>query len=181
MVHIHITGASGSGTTSLGLALAEEMSVLHLDADDFFWLRTDPPFTTPRDREARIDLLLKRALPERSWVLSGSALGWGAKIEPLFDLVVFLRLGPDLRLQRLREREIARYGARIRPGGDMVEKHKEFMDWAARYDTAGLEQRSLIAHEQWLATQTCPVLRLESSRPIADLVCDVLAGPAAKT
>jgi adenylate kinase family enzyme len=180
MVHIHITGASGSGTTSLGRALAEEMGVLHLDTDDVFWLRTDPPFTTPRDREERIDLLLKRALAEQSWVLSGSAQGWSARIEPLFDLVVFLRTDRELRLQRLRERDMARYGARIRAGGDMVDKHNEFMDWAARYDTAGLEQRSLVAHEQWLATQTCPVLRLDSSRPVADLVRDVRAHLAAR-
>ena len=60
----------------------------------------------------------------------------------------------------------------------MVAKHKEFMDWAARYDTAGPEQRSLIAHEQWLATQACTILRLDSSRPIADLVREVRGHPA---
>ena len=73
---------------------------------------------------------------------------------------------------------MARYGARIQAGGDMVAKHKEFMDWAARYDTAGPEQRSLVAHEQWLVTQTCPVLRLDSSRPIADLVREIRRHPA---
>jgi adenylate kinase family enzyme len=177
MVHIHITGASGSGTTSLGLKLAEEIGVLHLDADDFFWLRTDPPFTTPRDREERIDLLLKRALPNQSWVLSGSVLNWGARIEPMFDLIVFLHIDAEIRLQRLREREIARYGARIRAGGDMMAKHREFMDWATRYDTAGAGQRSRAAHEQWLATQACPVLRLDSSHPIADLVREVRGHP----
>ena len=178
-MHIHITGASGAGTTSLGRALAKEMGVLHLDTDDFYWLRTDPPFTTPRDRDERIDLLLKRAVPERSWILSGSALGWVTEIEPLFDLIVFLRIEPERRLRRLRERELSCYGARIQAGGDMAGQHKEFMDWAARYDTAGLEQRSLVAHEQWLATQKCPLLRLESSLPIAELVHDVLGHPAA--
>ena len=177
MVHIHITGASGSGTTSLGRVLAEEMNVLHLDADGFFWLPTEPPYATPRNRGERIDLLLKSARPELSWILSGSALTWGAKVEPLFDLVVFLRIDPQLRMERLRQREMARSGARIQAGGDMVAKHKEFMDWAARYDTAGPEQRSLVAHEQWLAMQACPVLRLDSSHPIADLVREVRGHP----
>ena len=178
MVHIHITGASGSGTTSLGLALAEEMDILHLDADDFFWLPTDPPFTTPRSRDERTALLLKSAQPERGWILSGSTLTWGARIEPLFDLVVFLRVEPELRMQRIRQRETVRYGVRIQPGGDMVAKSREFVEWAARYDTAGPEQRSLVAHEQWLATQKCPVLRLDSSRSIADLVREVRGHPA---
>ena len=79
MVHIHMTGASGSGTTSLGRALAEAMDVLHLDADDFFWLRTEPPYATPRNRDERIDLLLKSARPELSWILSGSALTWAPR------------------------------------------------------------------------------------------------------
>ncbi|HKP26495.1 MAG TPA: hypothetical protein VJV39_21680 [Dongiaceae bacterium] len=178
MVHIHITGASGAGTTSLGRALAAELGVLHLDADDFFWQRTDPPFTTPRDREERVALLIEKARLELSWILSGSALSWGVKIEPLLDLIVYLQIDPHLRMHRLHQREVARYGARIQPGGDMVAKHKEFMDWAASYDTAGPEQRSLVAHEQWLATQTCPVLRLDSSRPIADLVREVRGHPA---
>ena len=32
-MHIHITGASGSGTTTLGLALAELLGIRHLDTD----------------------------------------------------------------------------------------------------------------------------------------------------
>jgi adenylate kinase family enzyme len=36
MVHIHVMGASGSGTTSLGRALSEKRDIAHLDTDDFF-------------------------------------------------------------------------------------------------------------------------------------------------
>lgn len=178
MVHIHVMGASGSGTTSLGLALAERLDIAHLDTDDFFWLPTDPPFTTPRDADERIAMLLRQALPDEGWVLSGSALKWARPIEPLYDLIVFLRIDPEVRMARIRAREIARYGNRIRPGGDMAVKSQEFMEWAASYDTAGPERRSLAAHEQWLETQTSPVLRLDSSREIGELVAEVLLHPA---
>ena len=40
---IHILGASGSGTTALGQALAEHLRCPHFDTDDYFWLPTDPP------------------------------------------------------------------------------------------------------------------------------------------
>lgn len=178
MVHIHVMGASGSGTTSLGLALAEGLDITHLDTDNFFWLPTDPPFTTPRDAGERIALLLAEALPDESWVLSGSVLKWGRPIEPLYDLIVFLRIDPELRMARICAREIARYGERIRPGGDMAVKSGEFLEWAASYDTAGPERRSLAAHEQLLETQTSPVLRLDSSREIDELVAEVLLHPA---
>ena len=41
---IHILGASGSGTTALGQALAEHLRCPHFDTDDYFWLPTDPPY-----------------------------------------------------------------------------------------------------------------------------------------
>ncbi|MBY5757280.1 adenylate kinase [Rhizobium leguminosarum] len=178
MVHIHVMGASGSGTTSLGRALAEKLDIAHLDTDDFFWLPTDPPFTTPRDAHERIGLLLDEVARHEGWVLSGSALKWGRQLEPLYDLIVFLRIDPELRMAHILAREIARYGNRIRPGGDMAVKSGEFLEWAASYDTAGPERRSLAAHEQWLETQTAPVLRLDSSLGIDDLTAEVLLHPA---
>ncbi|CAN7578260.1 ATP-binding protein [Rhizobium leguminosarum] len=177
MVHIHVMGASGSGTTSLGRALAEKLDIAHLDTDDFFWLPTDPPFTMPRDADDRIRLLLDEVARHEGWVLSGSALKWGRPIEPFYDLIVFLRIDPELRMTRILAREIARYGNRIRPGGDMAVKSGEFLEWAASYDTAGPERRSLAVHEQWLETQTAPVLRLDSSLGIDDLAAELLLHP----
>ncbi len=176
-MHIHVMGASGSGTTSLGRALAEKLDIAHLDTDDFFWLPTDPPFTTPRDAGERIRLLLDEVARHEGWVLSGSALKWGRPIEPFYDLIVFLRIDPELRMTRILAREIARYGNRIRPGGDMAVKSGAFLEWAASYDTAGPERRSLAAHEQWLETHTVPVLRLDSSLGIDDLAAEVLLHP----
>jgi adenylate kinase family enzyme len=47
-MRILVTGASGSGTTTLGKALAEQLACAFLDADDFFWFPTNPPFTQKR-------------------------------------------------------------------------------------------------------------------------------------
>lgn len=178
MIRIHITGASGSGTSTLGLALADTLGIRHLDTDHFFWMPTDPPFTTQRDIAARVAMLREEARSEDSWVLSGSALKWGAEFEPLYDLVVFLTIDPVVRMERIRRREEARYGARIGPGGDMAVQSRGFMEWAESYDTAGPERRSLSGHEEWLKTVTRPVLRLDSSRPVRELVGDVLRHPA---
>jgi adenylate kinase family enzyme len=170
---IHVLGASGSGTTTLGAALATKLGCPHEDTDDWFWLPTDPPFTTRRPAPARLEQLLPR-LAGTTWVLSGSALKWGAPLEPLFDLVVFLRLEPVMRMARLCRREAERYGSRIAPGGDMEAASHALLDWAESYDTAGPEHRSLVAHEQWLTTRTCAVLRLDSAAPVEDLVAAVL-------
>ena len=84
----------------------------------------------------------------QGWILSGSLCGWGDELIPRFSHAVFLFLQPDLRMQRLRLRERQRHGDRILPGQDMYEIHTEFMAWAARYDSAGLEQRSRRLHQQ---------------------------------
>jgi adenylate kinase family enzyme len=170
---IHIVGASGSGTTTLGVALARELQVPHEDGDDMFWLPTEPPFTTVRPLEERLRLLRARLPVEGSWVFSGSA-AWAAPVEPSYDLIVLLHIDRAVRMQRLHLREQRDYGDRIAPGGDMFEENLRFLAWAEAYDTAGLDQRSRATHEAWAAKQTAPILELDSGQPTAQLVAAVL-------
>lgn len=175
MARVHILGASGSGTTTLGAALAARLGHPHVDADSLFWLPTDPPFTTKRPRHDR-QAMLHRLLPvSGEWVFSGSAPEWATALEPFYDIVVFLRLDPVVRMARLRRRQAVHYGARIEADGDMAAAHVEFLKWAAAYDVAGPEQRSLAVHEKWLATLKVPLLRLDSAAPLDDLVFAVLS------
>lgn len=174
MARVHILGAPGSGTTTLGAALARERGWPLLDADFFYWEQTDPPFLRAREPAARDALFAAQLEGRRDWVFSGSALGWARPWVPLYGLVVFLRLDPSIRMARLRAREAERHGARIAPGGDMHAASVEFLEWAERYDTAGHEQRSLVAQEAWLDTLRVPVLRLDSAAPVPALLRSVL-------
>ena len=174
MARVHILGAPGSGTTTLGAALARERGWPLLDADVFYWDQTDPPFQRARDPAVRDAMFQAQLEGRRDWVFAGSALGWARPWVPLYELVVFLRLDPAIRMARLRAREVARYGERIAPGGDMHAASAEFLEWAARYDMAGHEQRSLVAQEAWLDTLRVPVLRLDSAAPVPALLRSVL-------
>ena len=60
---IHIMGASGSGTSTLAAALSQRLAFVHLDADDYYWLATDPPFTNKRDPRERTNLLAHACKP----------------------------------------------------------------------------------------------------------------------
>ncbi len=174
MPRIHILGASGSGTSTLGQAVAARLDCPHHETDDFLWVASDPPYQRTRPMPDRLHLLHGALVRSRSWVVSGALTGWGNPLVPLLDLVVFVTLDPAARMARLRAREAARHGARIGPGGDMAADHGIFMDWAAAYDSAGPEQRSRVLHEEWLATLPCPVLRLDSAAPASDLAAAVL-------
>lgn len=50
---IHIFGASGSGTSTLGREIAARFDLNFFEADDFYWLPSDPPYQRARDRMAR--------------------------------------------------------------------------------------------------------------------------------
>ena len=169
MIHrIHILGASGSGTTTLGRALAARLQCAHVDTDDYFWLPTDPPFTQRRERTERAHLLMDALTAHDAWVVSGSLCGWGDVAIPLFELVVFLSIPHDIRMERLRRRVHARFGKRILPGGDMYESSQAFLAWAASYDEGGLDIRSRRLHDQWLGTLPCPILCFEGEYTIEE-------------
>ena len=171
---IHVLGASGCGTTSLAAALAERHGHRHLDTDDFYWLPTDPPFRETRPPAERLSMLERAIALSPTWVLSGSLCGWGDPLIPMFDLVVFLALPSGIRMERLRARELRRYGPEaLAPGGALHREHVEFLDWAERYDAGGLDMRSRALHEAWLSSLTGRVLRLDSDRPIAALLSEI--------
>lgn len=176
MVRIHIFGASGSGTTTLGAALAERLEVPHFDSDDFFWQPTDPPYQQVRERAVRQQLLTAALAGHVSWVLSGSLCGWGDFLIPQMDLVVFLRIPAELRMERLRNRERVRFGGEVDdPTHPRYGAHRAFFDWAAKYDTGGTDMRSLAMHEEWLAKLPGRVIRIEEAVPVSEGVSHVLA------
>jgi adenylate kinase family enzyme len=74
---IHILGASGSGTITLGITLAGRFGYTQLDTDDYFWEPTDPPFQRPRTRHERQTRLTAALDAPPRWIVSGSLCGWG--------------------------------------------------------------------------------------------------------
>ncbi len=172
---VHVTGASGAGTSTLGAALAGALDAPHLDTDDYFWEPTDPPYEIARAPEARLSLLTEELDRHPSWVLSGSLCGWGDPVIPRFELVVFLWVPREIRLARLRERELRRFGAAaLAPGGAMHANHEAFLEWAASYDEGGLDMRSRARPDAWLGGRPGPLLRPEGERPVEAGLAEVL-------
>ena len=168
---IHILGAPGSGTTTLGQALATRLSIAFFDTDQFYWENWPVDFLKKREPEARERLLEITLSVEQNWVLAGSIDGWNSYFQQHFSHVIFLYLETSLRLQRLRQREIDRFGeVAIAPGGSQHKHATYFLDWASHYDDGTLPGRSLQRHEAWMKNLTCPILSLNSQAPVSTLV-----------
>lgn len=167
---MHIIGASGSGTSTLGKTLAENLHYMHFDTDDYFWLSKPPLFTQKREIVERQELLARDLDKYESWILTGSLCGWGDIFIHYFDLVVYLWVPKDIRINRLIERERQRYGSDIEPGGSKYENYKQFIEWASKYDEAGSDMRSRTLHEYWLSTLPCPILRIEGDFTVEERI-----------
>ena len=54
-----------------------------------------------------------------------------------------------------------------------MNNHKPFLEWAALYDNAGVEVRSKVLHEKWMAELSCPILRIEGDYSVEECVTTV--------
>ena len=167
---IHIVGASGSGTSTLGQVLEREYGYKWLDTDGYFWMQTDPPYERPLPHEERVKLMDTAIGQHPKCVISGSLCGWGDVFIPRFDLVIFLDTPTDIRIERLKNREYKRFDERVRFGGDMYESHIAFLQWAKSYDTGSRPGRCRELHEQWIRRLPCPVLRLDGTKQVDELL-----------
>src|SRR5579859_3510970 len=166
---IHIMGASGSGTTTLGRALASKLAYAFFDADDYYWLPTQPPYQQKRPREDRVSMILADLRKVNGYVLSGSVSSWGQELEACFDFVIFLVVPAETRIQRLIERDTRELGS----------ANQEFIEWARQYDEGKLSGRSRELHEKWVAGLRCPVLRLEGNLAVEGCLAKTLENATA--
>lgn len=173
-------GASGAGATTLGNALVKNNpDFLHLDSDVYFWEKTDIPFDQPRNTEERNLLFESDFYAQKNSIVTGSIFHWNNTYKDLFDLVVLLYIPQKLRLQRLADREISRYGNEILSDEKLNAKYKAFLAWAAEYDLdLNTSSRSLKQQKKWLTEVQCPTLFLEGDLTVQerlDAVQDYIA------
>jgi len=165
MPAIHILGASGSGTSTLGRSLAEQLACAWFDTDCIYWEQTDEEYVR----------LMEEAIESNpDCVISGWLGRSGDVLISRFQLIVWLRTPTELRIRRLKARELANFGERILLGGDMYETHQSFLDYAGQYDDGGMDIRSYARQKEWLERAACPVLELDGCRTTESLAADVL-------
>lgn len=171
---IGITGAAGCGVTTLGRALAGRLGAVHIDTDDHYWIATDPPYQRKRDVPARLAGISAEQARSGRWVLSGMLEAWAESAIKDAELIVFLEVPTEVRLARLKARERERFGDALLPGGIMHETHRGFIEWAAQYEHGTQPGRSRPRQERWLAGLAKPVLRLDGTRPVQELVAEIV-------
>ena len=129
----------------------------------YFWLLTNPRYTTKRSKEERLALMKKDISENDNVVISGSLVDWGDELILLFTLVIRLITDTEIRIERLKAREKQKFGDRIMPGGDMYTNHMEFIEWARKYDTGSVNMRSKAKHDEWQKLLKCKQIVLNGA------------------
>lgn len=163
---IIIFGANGSGKTTLGRELARVLKYKHMDIEDYYFHKSDVPYSNPRSREDCIKLMLADIEKYHSFVISAVNGDFGDEITSMYDLAIFLTAPSEIRIERIKYRAYEQYGERVCKGGDMYKQELKFYDFVA--------SRSLTPMEQWAKTLACPVVQLDGTQPVEELIRYIL-------
>ena len=157
-----ICGMNGSGKSTLGRALAESLGWRFIDNEDLYFPKDDPDYLFARQRtqEEVERLLLKEVQRDDRFVFAAVKGNYGDAVLPYYRAAVMVEVPRELRLQRVQQRSLDKFGDRARPGGDLYEREKWFFD----HISARPEDYAV----RWLDTVDIPVLRVDGTRPVGE-------------
>jgi adenylate kinase family enzyme len=174
-MRIYIFGAAGSGTTTQGTDLAERLNLPYLDSDLYFWENTEVPFTKRRDPALRNYTLREKIASLNGYVIGGGSLPkWDESWFQAFDLVIFLYIPSALRIQRLKQRELERYGSVIFEDDERNRLYTEFIAWCSGYDDNTASGRTLRVHEEWIEKFACPVIQMQENLSTREITKNII-------
>lgn len=159
---IIIMGLNGCGKSTICHELANLLNYRCMDVEDYYFLDSDIPYTKSRTREVVKQLILDDIKIYHNYVLSSVGCNWGPEIVSTFKLAILLYAPLQVRLERIKQREITRFGNRVLEGGDMYESQKQFRDMVASRSAEDIKQQA--------CSLSCPVLEINATLPVKDIL-----------
>lgn len=159
---IIICGLNGVGKSTLGKALAEKLKLHFIDNEDLYFPKTDPerPYASPRSRSEVESLLLQQIKMHGRFLFASVKGDYGEAVTSCFQYAVLIQVPRQIRLQRVRDRSFQRFGPRMLPGGDLHDSEEHFFQL--------VESRPESTVEEWAQSLSCPVIRVDRTRPVAE-------------
>lgn len=115
------------------------------------------PYAKPRTREQVQELLLADMNKYGQFILSAVNGDFGDDINAMYDCVIYMKAALNIRLHRIKQRSIDKFGKRVLEGGDMYEKEQKFFDFVA--------SRTMDKTDIWLKSLRCPVIIVDGTEP----------------
>lgn len=164
---IQIIGGSGTGKSTLARFISDKQGIKWIDTDTYLW--KDQTFTEKLPVELRINMYENETAHLSDYVVSGSTFSWHSDGFIDRDLLVFLFLEEEVRMERLVKREIERKSPlRYLSNGEAT---NDFLEWCKTYQKAEDYHSigSYAEHAHQMELSTASVLQLDSSLSIEEL------------
>jgi len=152
---IIIFGANGSGKTTLGHELSRVLGFKRMDAEDYYFREAKIPYSDSRSKDEVIGLMIADINKHRSFVISTYIGDLGGIIPQYYKLAVYIKAPYELRMKRVKQRVIDKFGERVLEGGDMYEQEQRYFDFMAN--------RPLLKIDQWAQTLSCPIIHIDGT------------------
>ena len=155
---IAIVGANGSGKTTLGKHLADLLGYKHMDVEDYYFKDSIIPYANPRTREEVQELLLADIKKQGQFILSAVNCDFGDDINAMYDCVIYINAPLEIRLNRVKQRSVNKFGSHVLEGGYMYEQEQNFFNFVV--------SRTMDKTDIWLQSIKCPVICIDGTEPI---------------
>ena len=157
-IGIIVCGLNGSGKSTLGKALAEKLEIHFIDIENLFFQQTASNYSSGLSRSDKEveKILLNEVVTYKNFVFAAVKGAYGKDVLSFYNYAVLIDVPKEVRLERIKQRSLQKFGSRILPGGDMYEK--------TFYDKVSSRTGRYV--EEWMQSLECPVIRVDGTRSI---------------
>ncbi len=158
---ILICGLNGSGKSTLGKALAEKLGFHFIDSEDLFFTQKND-YTSLRSHEEATEILLNKIKKHPDFVLSSVKGEYGDDFILHLKYLVFIEVKEEIRLKRVRNRDIQKFGDRVLQGGDLFDSTENFYKFIQSRDDTHVTK--------WLDNLDLNVIHIDGTKDIDENV-----------
>ena len=161
-IGIMVFGLNGSGKSTLAKALSYEIGYKYMDIEDYVFKNSDIPYSLQRTRDEYIYMMEEDIRKHKNFVMAAVRGNFGDPITSLFKLAVFIDVPYDIRVKRVEDRMVVKFGDRVKVGGDMYESEMIFLDF--------VKNRKMDKLNVWKESLKCPVISIDGTLAVSENV-----------
>lgn len=161
-IGIIVCGLNGCGKSTLGKVLAEKLGFYFIDNENLFFPKTASDYNRvlSRSHKEAEKSLMNEIRTHENFVFAAVKGDFGKEVLHFYNYAVLIDVPKEIRLQRVKQRSLQKFGDRILPGGDLYEQEKEF------FDTVSSRTERYV--EDWAESLKCHVIRVDGTKSIGE-------------
>lgn len=163
-IGIVVCGLNGCGKSTLGKALARQLGLHFIDAEDLYFTRKsiNEPYKNPHSRAEVEEQLLCEVARHEGFVFAAVKGDYREEVQKYYQYIVVIEVPKEIRMLRVRNRSLQKFGSRMLEGGDLCEAEEQFFKL--------VESRTEVYYEDWLQALKCPIIRVDGTKTIEENV-----------